>query len=151
MTVKAVRRGLNQETLALLGYIRRARPVNLAHGLSTQVAIAKAHMTVDRILKAAGIEHSVAEGLRWMVEDVARALCDGEGEVLAFELNGVLAKWLRYDLEPNSTQLLLRVVLKDVAGISVPEEQPESGIRRQSAERASGEKVIKGSRDQVVK
>jgi len=42
MTVKAVRRGLNQETVALLAYIRRARPVNLAHGLSTQVAISKA-------------------------------------------------------------------------------------------------------------
>ena len=34
MTVKAVRRGLNQETLALLEYIRRTAPVNRANGLA---------------------------------------------------------------------------------------------------------------------
>jgi hypothetical protein len=99
-------------------------------------------MAVDRIMEASGIEHSMVEELRWMVEDVARALVAGKDEVLAFALEGVMAKWMRFDPEPNTVQLLLRIVLREVAGIEVPrsglvltskpategaEEEPDSG------------------------
>ncbi len=120
MVVKTVRKGLNRETRALLEYIRRMAPVNTACGLSEQVAINKAHMAVDRVITASGIDHSMVEELRWMVEDVARALTCGQDEVLAFALDGVLVKWLKFDLEPNTVQLLLRIVLREVAGIEVP-------------------------------
>ena len=143
MAVKTVRKGLNRETRALLEYIRRMEPVNTAYGLPAQVAISKAHMAVDRIINASGIEHSMVEELRWMVEDVARALVAGQGEVLAFALDGVMAKWMRFDPEPNTVQLLLRIVLREVAGIDAPrsglvqapkpagdevEEEPDSGV-----------------------
>ena len=143
MAVKTVRKGLNRETRALLEYIRRMEPVNTAYGLPAQVAISKAHMAVDRIINASGIEHSMVEELRWMVEDVARALVAGRGEVLAFALDGVMAKWMRFDPEPNTVQLLLRIVLREVAGIEVPrsglvqapkpagdevEEEPDNGV-----------------------
>ena len=120
MAVKTVRKGLNRETRVLPEYIRRMEPVNTAYGLPAQVAISKAHMAVDRIMEASGIEHSMVEELRWMVEDVARALVAGKDEVLAFALEGVMAKWMRFDPEPNTVQLLLRIVLREVAGIEVP-------------------------------
>jgi uncharacterized protein YbjT (DUF2867 family) len=73
MAVKTVRRGLNRETRALLEYVRRMVPVNTACGLPEQVAVSKAHMAVDRVIAASGMDHSMVEELRWMVEDVARA------------------------------------------------------------------------------
>jgi hypothetical protein len=76
----------------------------------------------------------MVEELRWMVEDVARALVAGQGDVLAFALDGVMAKWMRFDPEPNTVQLLLRIVLREVAGIAVPAAQLKSEGRDQNAE-----------------
>ena len=122
MAVKSLRKGLNRETRALLEYVRRVRPANRAYGLPAEVAISQAHKTVDRVVASSGLAHVIVDELRWMVDDVARALCCGQGEELAFELDGVLGKWLRFDLEPNTVQLLLRILLREVAGIEVPEE-----------------------------
>lgn len=120
MAVKSIRKGLNRETRALLEYVRRVRPANRAYGLPAEVAVIQAHSTVDRIVASSGLQHVIVDELRWMVDDVARALVAGQGEVLAFELDGVLGKWLGFDLEPNTVQLLLRILLREVAGIEVP-------------------------------
>ncbi|GEM_PF-2101331 len=139
MAVKSIRRGLNRETRALLEYVRRVRPANKAYGLPAEVVKAQAHAVVDRIVASSGLAHVIVDELRWMVDDVARALCSGQGEELAFELDGVLGKWLGFDLEPNTVQLLLRILMREVAGISVPEPQPKSEGRRQNTEGRSDE------------
>jgi len=76
--------------------------------------------------------------LRWLVDDVARALCAGQGEELAFELDGVLGKWLGFELEPNTVQLLLRILLREVAGIEVPTPD-NSESRNQKSEARSAD------------
>lgn len=134
MAVKTIPRGLNRETRALLEYVRRVRPVNRAYGLSAEVVKAQAHAAVDRIVQSSGLKHVIVDELRWFIEDVAQALCFGQGEELAFELDGVLGKWLGFDLEPNTVQLLLRILLREVAGIVVTEEQTKAEVRSQKAE-----------------
>jgi hypothetical protein len=139
MAVKSLRRGLNRETRALLEYVRRVRPANRAYGLPAEVAKAQAHAVVDRIVQSSGLAHVIVDELRWMVDDVARALCSGQGEELAFELDGVLGKWLRFDLEPNTVQLLLRILLREVAGIQTDPESYNKDTKTQSAPDESGE------------
>jgi len=72
-------------------------------------------------VQSSGLQHVIVDELRWLVDDVARAFVTGQGEVLAFELDGVLGKWLGFDLEPNTVQLLLRILLREVAGITIPD------------------------------
>jgi len=122
MAVNTLRRGLNRETRALLEHIRRERPVNLVYGMPAQTVIAQAHATIDRVIASSGLAHLVVDELHWFMDDVARALCAGRGEELVFELEGLLGKWLAYDLEPNTVQLLLRILLRNLAGIAVPSE-----------------------------
>jgi hypothetical protein len=131
MAVRAAGRGLNRESRALLEYVRRVRPANRVYGVPEETVVNQAHATVDRIVQSSGLAHIVVDELRWFTSDVARALANGQGEELSFELEGLLGKWLRYDLEPNTVQLLLRILLRQVAGIEMPtEENPESGIQR---------------------
>ena len=122
MAVTTNRTGLNQETRTLLEYIRKASPANRVCGSPVQVVKAQAHAVLDRVVNSCGLDHSVVDELRWFMEDVAQALCFGQGELLAFELDGVMHKWLSYSLEPNTVQLLLRVLLHELAGIVVPAE-----------------------------
>jgi hypothetical protein len=138
MAVNTHRIGLNRETRALLEHIRRVRPANRVYGLPVEVAKAQAHAVVDRIVKSSGLKHVMVDELRWFIEDVAKALCFGQGEELAFELDGVLGKWLGFDLEPNTVQLLLRILLREVAGISVPEGGTKSEVSGQNAAGGSG-------------
>lgn len=121
MAVKAHRTGLNRETRELLEYVRRASPVNKACGLPVEVAKAQAHAAVDRVVEACRLEHPVEMELRWFVEDVAKALCAGQGEALALELGFILGRWQAYNLEPNTVQLLMKMILQEVSGIAVPE------------------------------
>jgi hypothetical protein len=122
MAVNTLKRGLNRETRALLEYIQRERPANLAYGKPAQTVIVQAHATIDRVIASSGLAHLVVDELHWFMDDVARALVAGQGEELVFELEGLLGKWLAYDLEPNTVQLLLRILLRQVAGIEVPNE-----------------------------
>jgi hypothetical protein len=121
MAVNTLQRGLNRETRALLEYIRRERSANLAYGKSAQTVIAQAHATIDRVIASSGLAHLVVDELHWFMDDVARALVAGQGEELVFELEGLLGKWLACDLEPNTVQLLLRILLRNLAGIALPE------------------------------
>jgi len=120
MAVNTLRRGPDRDTRALLEYIRRERPANLAYGEPAQTVIAQAHATIDRVIASSGLAHLVVDELHWFMDDVARALVAGQGEELVFELEGLLGKWLAYDLEPNTVQLLLRILLRNLAGIALP-------------------------------
>ena len=138
MAVNTLRRGLNRETRALLEYIQRERPANLAYGKPAQTVIAQAHATIDRVIASSGLAHLVVDELHWFMDDLARALVAGQGEELVFELEGLLGKWLAYDLEPNTVQLLLRILLRNLAGIDTPKtENSESRIQRPES-RVSG-------------
>ena len=145
MAVKTKAKGLSRETLALLDHIRRAGPANRAYGLAAEVAKSQAHAAVDRFVEASGMAHVRVCELRWFIEDVAKSLCSGQGEMLAYELEGVLGKWLGLNLEPRTVQLLLRILLREVAGI----EPPVSAMNDGPAPRTSRRRELR--KDKVPK
>ena len=134
MAVRTHSAGLNRETRVLLEYIGRARPANRAYGLPVEVAKAQAHAALDRVVNSCGLNHCTVNGLRWFIEDAAQALCFGQGDTLVLELEGILHKWIVFNLESNTLQLLMRILLREMAGIVMPEGQTKSEARSQMSE-----------------
>ena len=134
MAVRTHRTGLNRETRVLLEYIGRARPANRAYGLPVEVAKAQAHAALDRVVNSCGLNHCTVNGLRWFIEDAAQALCFGQGDTLVLELEGILHKWIVFNMESNTLQLLMRILLREMAGIVVPAEPAKAEVGGQNAE-----------------
>jgi len=122
MAVRTHGAGLNHETRSLLAHLRKNRPENRVLGQKPEVVKAQAHTMVSRILAASRLRLADSNQYVWFAQDVAAALSVGQGEMLAYELEAVLHRWLVFGLEPKTVQLLLRVLLRDVAGIDVEPE-----------------------------
>ena len=116
------RRGLSRETRRLLAELCRAGKENRVFGMDPALVKQQAHACIDHVLERAGVGRVLAGEFRWYVDDVAAALCTDQGEALRFELDGVLAKWLGLSLEPNTLQLVLRILVRELAGTEVEAE-----------------------------
>ena len=109
------------DTRRLLYFLKRDRVKSRIYGMPAEMAKEEGHRALDRVLAAGGMPKSLSTELRWFVGDVAAALAAGQGESLAFDLEGILAKWEHLGLEPNTMHLLLRIVCQDVGGIELPQ------------------------------
>lgn len=137
MAVATRSHGLDSETRRLFEHIRNARPVNRTFGLPVEVAQAQAVAVVARIAESSGLARVLKHELRWFAEDVARALCSGQDEVLVFELEGMLHKWLELGLERNTARLLLRILCRELAGING--ENGQANRRERQEKKGKGE------------
>lgn len=135
MAVATRSHGLDSQTRRLFECLRKEKPANRAFGLPVEVAQALAVAVVARIAESSGLARVLKHELRWFAEDVGRALSSGRDEDLAFELEGVLRKWLDMGLEKNTVQLLMRILCREMAGLAV---ENKSEVRDQRPEVRTG-------------
>jgi len=113
---------LNPDTCRLLALVKKPGTVNRAYQSEPEVTRAQVHAAVDGMVRAAGVDLVSRNEMGWFEDDLARALVSGRGLALAFELNGLLLRWQSLGLEANTIQLITRIVLDQVAGISLEAE-----------------------------
>jgi hypothetical protein len=109
----------------LLSSLCQAGKDQKAFGRDASAVRLEAHQCIDHILERAGLGRVMVVQFRWYVDDLAAALSSDEGVALRYELEAILAKWRRYSMEPNTLVLVLRILVRELSGVDVPDRVAE--------------------------
>ena len=105
---------LKAETKAVLEEIRRATRPTPVYGLTPQEADELFTHITDQMLEGAPLPVTTIQQLRWYVKELASKFRTRYGYPLSFQLGLVLRKWVAFGMEPNTMQLLLCEIFRQL-------------------------------------
>jgi hypothetical protein len=122
---------LNRDTRRVLRRMRKATTgPTVVYGLGQELVERALRKIVDPVLEASGLVSVRVDQYHWFVRELSRQFRTRVGNDLAFGVELVMKKWQGYGLEPNTMQLLLCMIDKELrilAGetLETPDGEPE--------------------------
>ncbi len=110
---------LKPETRLALDEIRGTDAPSAVYGLEPAKAEALLRQLTEPMFEGASLPMAVVMQLRWFVLELAKVFRTRVGYALAFQLELVLRKWRDYGVEPNTLQLVLCEVWRQIGGTPV--------------------------------
>ena len=139
---------LNRDTRRVLRRMRKATTgPTVVYGLGQELVERALRKIVDPVLEASGLVSVRVDQYHWFVRELSRQFRTRVGNDLAFGVELVMKKWQGYGLEPNTMQLLLCMIDKELrvlAGETLetpkrPAKEKSSSPRTRRSERSAAE------------
>jgi len=105
---------LKAETKAVLEQIRRSTRPTPVYGSTPQQAEELFRHITDQMLEGCPLPLCTIQQMRWYVRELSAKFRSRYGYALSFQLELVLRKWAAFGMEPNTMQLLLREVYRQL-------------------------------------